>query len=166
MTVRATRLVSLTLSPRPMRTRLPIMVGGVGERITLRTVARYADMWNAYGSIERLRHKAAVLRDHCDREGRDPSTIEFSVACKPFIRTASRPQRRSLNEPCRTTGRLGTTSRTIHPSGSAQSEQIAERMIALRDAGFTTFIAQIPAPFDRETIERFIGEVKPLVDGA
>ena len=39
-------------------------------------------------------------------------------------------------------------------------------MIVLRDAGFTTFIGQVPAPYDDETLERFVGEVKPLVDAA
>jgi alkanesulfonate monooxygenase SsuD/methylene tetrahydromethanopterin reductase-like flavin-dependent oxidoreductase (luciferase family) len=45
-------------------------------------------------------------------------------------------------------------------------EQIAGRILELRDAGFTSFIAQLPAPYDDETIERFVGEVKPMVDSA
>ncbi|HEU0235421.1 MAG TPA: LLM class flavin-dependent oxidoreductase, partial [Candidatus Limnocylindrales bacterium] len=52
-------------APAPVQRRLPIMIGGSGEKKTLRTVARYADMWNAMGSVEKLAHKIDVLRDHC-----------------------------------------------------------------------------------------------------
>jgi hypothetical protein len=44
-------------------------------------------------------------------------------------------------------------------------EQIADRMRACREIGFHTFIAEIPAPHDPETLERWIGEVKPMVEG-
>ena len=45
-------------------------------------------------------------------------------------------------------------------------QQLAERMIACRDIGFETFLAEMAAPYDEETLERWIGEVKPMVDGA
>ena len=51
--------------PLPVQKRLPIMIGGSGEKKTLRTVAKYADMWNAMGSVEKMRHKIDVLREHC-----------------------------------------------------------------------------------------------------
>lgn len=158
------RARALALDPVPVRKRLPIMIGGVGERMTLRTVARYADRWNAYGSVDVLQHKADVLRQHCDREGRDPASIESSVACKPFIRDSERDADRLLG---RALARNRTRRADIADDPSfwvGTPEQIAERMIELREAGFTTFIAQVPAPYDAETLERFIGEVKPLVD--
>jgi hypothetical protein len=46
------------------------------------------------------------------------------------------------------------------------ADEIAERMIACRDIGFSTFLAEMPAPYDVETLERWIGEVKPMVDRA
>src|SRR5688500_16877722 len=67
----------LRQEPLPVQPHLPIMIGGAGERKTLRTVARYADMWNTTGSTERLRHKIAVLHGHCADVGRDPSEIEL-----------------------------------------------------------------------------------------
>ena len=54
----------------------PIMIGGNGERLTLRAVARYADWWNGIGlSPEGMAHKLDVLRSHCEREGRDYAAI-------------------------------------------------------------------------------------------
>ena len=63
-------------SPQPLtRPRPPIMIGGVGERKTLRLVAKYADACNLFGGPE-TQHKLDVLREHCEREGRDYETIE------------------------------------------------------------------------------------------
>ena len=70
-------------SPQPLqRPHPPIMIGGGGERRTLRLVAKYADCWNFYdpeGNLDTLRHKLGVLREHCEREGRDFDAIEKSV---------------------------------------------------------------------------------------
>jgi alkanesulfonate monooxygenase len=66
-----------TLSSPPTVTRPhpPILIGGVGERKTLRLVAKYADACNIFGGPEAA-HKLEVLRGHCEREGRDYDTIE------------------------------------------------------------------------------------------
>jgi alkanesulfonate monooxygenase SsuD/methylene tetrahydromethanopterin reductase-like flavin-dependent oxidoreductase (luciferase family) len=76
------RLAETICSPRPIRRpRPPILIGGSGERKTLRLVARYADACNLFarlGSAE-LARKLAVLDAHCAIEGRDPSSIERTV---------------------------------------------------------------------------------------
>ena len=61
--------------PRPLQDRIPILVGGSGERRTLRLVARHADACNLFGDPHTVRHKLAVLHEHCDAEGRDPAEI-------------------------------------------------------------------------------------------
>lgn len=61
--------------PRPIRGRIPILIGGSGERKTLKLVARYADMCNLFGGVEVVRHKLEVLSQHCAAEGRDPGTV-------------------------------------------------------------------------------------------
>ena len=61
--------------PRPLQERIPILVGGSGERRTLRLVARHADACNLFGDPETVRHKVAVLRSHCEAEGRDPAEV-------------------------------------------------------------------------------------------
>jgi F420-dependent oxidoreductase-like protein len=67
-----------TCYPRPLQEHVPILVGGSGERRTLRLVARHADACNLFGDPDTVRRKLAVLRDHCDAEGRDPATIEVT----------------------------------------------------------------------------------------
>jgi len=73
----ATRLLN---SPQAIsRPRVPIMIGGGGERKTLRLVAQYADATNVFGGPERIAHKYAVLREHCERLGRPYEEIERST---------------------------------------------------------------------------------------
>ena len=72
--------------PLPIQKRLPIMIGGSGEKKTLRTVAKYADMWNAMGTLELMTHKVEVLRGHCDAVGREIGEIEFTLGVKLTIR--------------------------------------------------------------------------------
>src|SRR5688572_5007122 len=78
------RFNDLVLQPRPLQEHLPIMIGGSGEKKTLKTVARYADQWNAMGSVEKLRRKVEVLHAYCEAVGRDPSEIAFTAGCKPI----------------------------------------------------------------------------------
>ena len=66
------------LIPPPLG-RLPILIGGQGERRTLRLVARHADMWNGYGDAETIRHKNRVIDQWCAEIGREPSEIERTV---------------------------------------------------------------------------------------
>ena len=76
-------------SPKPVQEpRLPLMIAGGGERLTLRTVARYADMSNFaqwVGTPADFRHKVDVLRRHCERVGRDPDEIRKTWAAFVFI---------------------------------------------------------------------------------
>jgi F420-dependent oxidoreductase-like protein len=75
--VHATRLLN---SPQAIsRPRVPIMIGGGGERKTLRLVAQYADACNVFGGPDRIAHKYAVLREHCERLGRPYDEIEKST---------------------------------------------------------------------------------------
>ena len=73
------------LAPKPVG-RLPLMIGGAGERRTIPTTARFADEWNTWGGPERLIQKMAVLDRACESIGRDPATIERSAALLVDVR--------------------------------------------------------------------------------
>ncbi|GAC1614653.1 MAG: LLM class F420-dependent oxidoreductase [Ktedonobacteraceae bacterium] len=64
--------------PRPVRYPLPILIGGGGEKKTLRIVARYANMWHGFGDFQTYGHKIEVLNNWCKEEGRNPQEIEHA----------------------------------------------------------------------------------------
>ena len=70
------------LNPPPAG-RLPILIGGGGEKVTLRLVAEHADAWNSFGPVDNFAHKNRVLDDWCAKVGRDPASIERTVAVGP-----------------------------------------------------------------------------------
>lgn len=73
--------------PAPVQERLPILIGGGGEKRTLRVAARWADEWNHWATPDVLTHKLAVLRSHCDQLGRDPSEIRISTQALLYLST-------------------------------------------------------------------------------
>jgi probable F420-dependent oxidoreductase len=70
------------LDPPPTR-RIPILIGGGGEKVTLRIVAEHADIWHTFGGVETIAHKSTVLEEWCATVGRDPRAIARSVGIKP-----------------------------------------------------------------------------------
>ena len=76
----------LRQAPVPVQAHLPIMIGGSGEKKTLRIVARDADLWNTSGPVEKMAHKVEILQGHCDAVGRDIAEIEFTLGVKLTIR--------------------------------------------------------------------------------
>ena len=154
----------LRLNPLPVQKRLPIMIGGSGEKKTLRTVAKYADMWNAMGTPELMAHKVEVLKGHCADVGRDIADIEFTLGVKLTIRdTEAEADRvwRAAMEHNRTPMSDVADDDTFW---NGTPEQIADRLRPYVELGFHTVISEQPAPYDVETFERFVGEVKPLID--
>ena len=84
------RLEETLCSPMPVSTPRPrIMIGGSGERKTLRLVAQYADACNIFGGPDEIAHKVEVLRRHCDTVGRDPAEIEVTAMYREIAPGAS-----------------------------------------------------------------------------
>ena len=160
------RFDDLRLAPAPIQRRLPIMIGGSGEKKTLRTVAKYADQWNAMGPLDLMAHKIEVLKRHCEDVGRDPSEIEFTLGIKATIRDseAEAVKVRNATLEHNRTPLSWIEGDTTFWQGSP--EQLAERLAPYIELGFQTVITEQPAPYDTETLERLIGQVKPLVDRA
>jgi alkanesulfonate monooxygenase SsuD/methylene tetrahydromethanopterin reductase-like flavin-dependent oxidoreductase (luciferase family) len=155
----------LVLLPRPVQQRLPILIGGGGERKTLRTVARHADIWNGGGSAEELAHKRDVLWRHCEEVGRDPGEIELTASFWPIIRSTEREAQRvwaATLERNRIAGESEAATEEAWWVGTP--DLIAERLRERVALGFRTFIAEVPAPYDGETLERLMTEVRPAVE--
>jgi probable F420-dependent oxidoreductase len=72
------------LNPGPVNGTLPLMVGGSGEKVTLRLVAEHATVFNTFGPVDTFAHKNEVLTDWCARVGRDPAEIERTVAVEAW----------------------------------------------------------------------------------
>ncbi len=70
------------LNPAPTR-KLPVLIGGGGEKKTLRMVAQHADIWHSFSDLDTLQRKSGVLADWCKEFDRDPSEIEHSVGVQP-----------------------------------------------------------------------------------
>lgn len=146
-------------APRPLQERLPLMIGGGGERKTLRTVARDADLWNLFGTPTDAKRKADVLHAHCRVIGREPAEIEQTVTIKLVIRDRVDDARRAWAAQAAANG-MDVANYPEVLLGSPAT--IADTIQSYRRNGFATVIADAPAPYDHETIERFAKEVRPL----
>ena len=155
----------LVLLPKPIQERLPILIGGGGEKKTLRTVAKHADIWNVMGPVDVLRHKVDVLKRHCQEVDRNFDDILLTAGCKPIIRDTVeaadavwRASMRHNRTPMENV--LDDDTFWVGPP-----ELIAERMSERKAIGFHTFLAEFAAPYDDESLDRWINEVVPMVDG-
>jgi len=128
------------------------MIGGGGERKTLRTVARHADGWNVAGSLETMKRKVDVLAGHCADVGREVTEIEFTLFPYVCLRDDPEVARAALRE------RLARHGDDDEPDPAVDflgpEERVAEMWRPYLELGFTHLIPDLAAPFDRETIER------------
>ncbi len=148
--------------PPPIQERMQLLIGGGGEQRTLRIVARYADACNVGGGFENVKHKDEVLRRHCAEVGRDESEIERTVGMGVCVIRDDPGEARRVMEgifehngrarPWRDQSMVGTP------------EQVAEAMRPYLGIGFRHFIAGFPPPYDAESMERLVREVKPMVE--
>lgn len=134
--LRATRLLN---SPQSIsRPRVPIMVGGGGEKKTLRLVAQYADACNVFGTPEAIARKYAILAEHCATVGRDPDEIERST--------------------------LQTVNVTADGGrGSETAGQVIERFGDLSDAGAEHIIFSVRDVADPDRLEALGRDVLPTL---
>jgi alkanesulfonate monooxygenase SsuD/methylene tetrahydromethanopterin reductase-like flavin-dependent oxidoreductase (luciferase family) len=112
------------LEPKPVqRPHPPIMIAGGGEQLTLRVVAKLGDACNVFGDPEEVKRKFAILRAHCDTEGRDYATIEKTSVIGLLIAhdeasLAAKRQRLGATEPFR--GFVGTVAQVTDLAGRYQ----------------------------------------------
>jgi alkanesulfonate monooxygenase SsuD/methylene tetrahydromethanopterin reductase-like flavin-dependent oxidoreductase (luciferase family) len=131
--------------PRPVQSKLPIWVGGGGEKKTLRIAAKYADGWNVpFISPEEFARKRGVLHQHCDDVGRDPGEVRCTV------NVGMAYSEESLAEQF---GAMKNYVRSGVLFGS--DEQMLDRIGEYVDAGAEQINIAMRAPFDPDALERF-----------
>jgi alkanesulfonate monooxygenase SsuD/methylene tetrahydromethanopterin reductase-like flavin-dependent oxidoreductase (luciferase family) len=153
------RMRDAIVAPRPVQDHLPILIGGSGPQKTLRTTARYADGWNAGGTVEELRGKDATLRERCAEVGRDPDEIERTTSVWLSIRDDTAEAMRVLEASAAANGSSIDEDDVVY---AGPPEKVAEELMPTVELGFRHVIADVAAPYDAETIER-LPEVRELL---
>ena len=152
------RMRNATCEPKPVQQRLPILIGGAGEQKTLRTVAKYADLWHTNATPDVFAHKIGVLRRHCAEVKRDPNEIAPIATERPWVcLRESEAEVRAWAKKVATANGMSAVPELQHVSVDA----LVARLVEYWKVGVRGFIFYTLAPFDRETIERVAREVRP-----
>ena len=151
--------------PRPVQERLPIWIGGVGEQRTLRIAAREADGWNAaYVPPDEFRRLNKVLDEWCDREGRDPSTIQRAINLQfmlaPDDDSAARVKAQVEQQ-------WGAMAPRVMAGGlTGTPDDAVERIAEYADAGADALNVALRAPWVPEALDAWFDDVVPRARAA
>jgi alkanesulfonate monooxygenase SsuD/methylene tetrahydromethanopterin reductase-like flavin-dependent oxidoreductase (luciferase family) len=149
--------------PPPLQERLPLLIGGGGEKVTLKLVAKYGDANNLGGGIAKVRQKEAILLRHCETVGRDPSEIERTTGLGVVVIRDSREEaRRIAKEIFERNGR----ARPWEDQPVGTPEDIAAMIAPYLDIGYRHIVAGFPSPYDEESMTRLATEVRAALVGA
>ena len=144
-------------APRPIQPRLPIMIGGSGPTKTLRTTARHADLWNGFGTPERIAATSDVLVERCREVGRPVDAIDRTVTIHAVIRDDPLAAGDAWDATARAhgiAGRVGADGGERGLSVGGPPGDVAALVDAYENLGVQEVIVVFRAPFDYETIER------------
>ena len=144
--------------PKPVR-RPPIMIGGSGEKLMLRVVAKHADQWNTFGTPELFRHKIDVLGEHCGAVGRNIDDIEVSWAGMGIVTDSKEVKEQMVRGMAEAFGR---PVEEVEPGLLVgEAELVRDRIRKLIEVGVTHFILIANSPYNLDSIRRFAEEVMP-----
>jgi F420-dependent oxidoreductase-like protein len=135
-------------NPKPIRGDIPILIGGSGERKTLRMVAQYADGCNLFGDPERARHLLGVLAGHCETLGRDPAEITKTSMITLAIAESADGVRAKLDA----MRGAGFPEERIAATTAGTPEQVLEHAHAFRDVGIEGLTFSMPDVHDLDAI--------------
>ena len=147
--------------PPPIQAHLPICIGGGGEKVTLKLVAKYGDMCNIGGGLETVRRKEAILRQHCENIGRDPAEIERTSGIGTVFIRDDRAEAERLFLAAFKRNRIARPW-TDQPVGTP--EDVAAKLAPYLELGYRHLIAGTPATYDEESMTRLATEVRPLLE--
>jgi F420-dependent oxidoreductase-like protein len=153
-------------APLPVQPRLPILIGGSGPTKTLRTTARYADLWNGYGPPEKVAATSEILRQRCAEVGRPYDEIERTVTVDVLVRDSVEAAQAGWTQIARSYAIENRTS----PDGEYRGltaggpvAEVAKGLDAYRQLGISELVFVFRHPFDLETIER-LGEIRTAME--
>ncbi len=138
-------------NPRPVQARLPILIGGAGPRKTIPLIARWADMWNLYGSPAEVAAADALLRTACGAIGRDEREIERTVYLNVVVRR-TRDAAEHAWAGWLDRYRPHEGEGTLDAAGPI--DDVAAALAAYRDVGFAHPVLIFRPPWDLETMAR------------
>jgi alkanesulfonate monooxygenase SsuD/methylene tetrahydromethanopterin reductase-like flavin-dependent oxidoreductase (luciferase family) len=142
---------------------LPLVIGGSGERRTLRIVAEHGDVWNTfYGDEDEYRHKLDVLARHCEDVGRDPADVRKSVTFRAVLDEDERAAQERVDEIFG--GPPPERMRSMMIVGTP--EQAVDALRRYADLGAGDFLLGSLAPIDWQTVELVAKQVAPGVKAA
>jgi F420-dependent oxidoreductase-like protein len=150
-------LESATLGTRPVQKHVPILIGGGGEQVTLKIAARYADWWHAFGDASVIKHKLEVLKKHCVDVGRDFDQISPTAGGSILVRDDPN----AIDKRMREIALRNKVEAANRHAVVGKPEDIAKQLQGLHKIGVKGFLFGMSPPYDRETIERTMTEVKP-----
>jgi alkanesulfonate monooxygenase SsuD/methylene tetrahydromethanopterin reductase-like flavin-dependent oxidoreductase (luciferase family) len=136
-------------------------VGGGGEKVTLKLVAKHADMNNVGGGVEAVRRKEAILLEHCAAVGRDPSEIERTTGTGVVV---IRDDRAEAERVFRAMFERNRVARSWENQPVGTPEDVAEMLAPYVELGYRHLVAGFPADYDEESMTRLVTEVKPLLE--
>jgi F420-dependent oxidoreductase-like protein len=144
------QLEQATLEPKPLQRPLPLLIGGGGEKVTLKIAARYADEWNVWGNVATLKHKMSILDRHCENVGRAPSSIQRSAVALLFMSDdeAFLRQRRDASAQAAIVGTVAEVKEIVQRYAEAGVDELIVPDFTLG-----------PMTQKIETLDRFIREV-------
>ncbi len=146
--------------PAPLQRHLPVLVAGGGPKVTLGLVARYADASNFSGLPDTVAEKDRILREHCERVGRDEREIERTMRMAVTVIRDTRAEARRVQEHLYDVA--GAKPWANDPVGTP--EDIYERCAPLVELGYRHLIFYFPSPYDGETMDRLALEVRPRLE--
>lgn len=148
--------------PAPVRGRLPLWIGGIGERRTLQMTARYADGWNgAYVSATEFGRLNGVLDEWCEKVGRDPAEIERSTNVMFHLSSTVRPRAEVEADMREAWGPMA--DRVIGGALIGTPDEAAELISEFIEAGADSVNVALRAPWDEEALDAYIEQVVPAL---
>jgi alkanesulfonate monooxygenase SsuD/methylene tetrahydromethanopterin reductase-like flavin-dependent oxidoreductase (luciferase family) len=143
--------------------RLPLLIGGSGEKRTLRIVAATADIWNGEGDPDTIRRRNGILDGYCAEIGRNPGTIRRTVGAPPVLIRRTADEARDVLD-----GIFRANGMDAREAAAAVSESpfvgtvdaVVRAVEAYREAGAEAMVFDWPAPFDQGTLDALAGPVR------